>query len=155
MPPDPFENIMKSLGNSIINEITGAFASALMRSLQIKKGMEAAFDFGFSFLGGLFANGAAFHSGVPVTAYANGGVVNSPTLFPMANGAGLMGEAGPEAVMPLTRIGGKLGVEAKGGGDNYNISINAVDAASFQEMMYRNPEATVNIVRDLKDRGQI
>ncbi|MBV6657191.1 MAG: phage tail length tape measure family protein [Devosiaceae bacterium] len=64
--------------------------------------------------GGFFANGAAFNSG-QVTAFAHGGVVNQPTLFPMANGAGLMGEAGPEAIMPLKRgSDGRLGVEAHG-----------------------------------------
>ena len=70
-----------------------------------------------SFLGGMLANanGNAFDGG-RLTAFARGGVVNGPTVFPMKNGAGLMGEAGPEAVMPLTRIGGKLGVRAEGGG---------------------------------------
>lgn len=65
--------------------------------------------------GGFFpsANGNAFVGGQPVTAFANGGaftnsVVNSPTVAPMA----LFGEAGPEAIMPLTRIGGELGVKA-------------------------------------------
>jgi phage-related minor tail protein len=53
--------------------------------------------------------------GIEVPAFANGGVftngvVSSPTLFNM----GLMGEDGPEAVMPLTRIGGKLGVRTAG-----------------------------------------
>lgn len=66
-------------------------------------------------LGG-FADGAAF-SGGRVTAYANGGVVNNPTLFPMSGGLGLMGEAGPEAIMPLSRTSdGKLGVQVVGGG---------------------------------------
>jgi len=59
------------------------------------------------------AKGNAFSNG-NVIPFANGGVVNSPTIFPMANGAaGLMGEAGPEAIMPLSRgTNGKLGVEA-------------------------------------------
>jgi lambda family phage tail tape measure protein len=62
-----------------------------------------------------FANGAAFSNG-KVTAFADGGVVNQPTMFPMANGAGLMGEAGPEAIMPLKRgKNGKLGVQVEGG----------------------------------------
>ncbi|RLC97583.1 MAG: phage tail tape measure protein, partial [Chloroflexi bacterium] len=57
------------------------------------------------------AKGNAFDSG-NVVPFAKGGVVNTPTLFPMAKGAGLMGEAGPEAVMPLTRgSDGKLGVK--------------------------------------------
>jgi hypothetical protein len=72
-----------------------------------------------------FANGAAF-SGGRVTAFATGGIVSSPTVFPMAKGAGLMGEAGPEAIMPLTRIGGKLGVLAKGaGGGGLTIQVDA------------------------------
>lgn len=43
-------------------------------------------------------------------------IVSSPTLFAFAKGAGLMGEAGPEAIMPLTRAAdGSLGVRALGG----------------------------------------
>ncbi|HEY4202310.1 MAG TPA: hypothetical protein VGM83_17290 [Devosiaceae bacterium] len=48
-----------------------------------------------------FAKGAAFQGGVQ--AFAAGGIVSRPTMFPMANGADLMGEAGPEAIMPLRR----------------------------------------------------
>lgn len=45
--------------------------------------------------------------------FAKGGVVNGPTVFPMASGkTGLMGEAGPEAIVPLTRRNGTLGVGA-------------------------------------------
>ena len=57
-----------------------------------------------------------------------GGIVYRPTLFPMANGMGLMGEAGPEGVLPLKRgRDGKLGVIANGGGVG-NIVVN-VDAS--------------------------
>ncbi|KDD65307.1 tail protein [Pseudomonas mandelii PD30] len=61
-----------------------------------------------------------------LSAYSNS-VVSSPTIFPFAKGAGLMGEAGPEAIMPLTRTsGGQLGVRAlSSGGGGSNISINA------------------------------
>jgi lambda family phage tail tape measure protein len=62
------------------------------------------------------ANGNAISSG-NVIPFARGGVVTRPTLFPMASGAGLMGEAGPEAVMPLRRLpSGRLGVEAGSAG---------------------------------------
>jgi len=59
-----------------------------------------------------FANGGAFSGGNQVTAFADGGVVGGPTTFNM----GLMGEAGPEAIMPLHRDGsGTLGVKMNGG----------------------------------------
>ena len=67
--------------------------------------------------------------------YANGGVVNSPTTFGMSGGkTGLMGEAGPEAIMPLKRgANGKLGVQMEGGGattvvQNFNFSANGDDS---------------------------
>lgn len=70
------------------------------------------------------ANGNAFMGG-NVIPFAKGGVIKVPTLFPMANGAGLMGEAGPEAVMPLRRgADGKLGVAASGGGGGMRVIIN-------------------------------
>lgn len=83
------------------------------------------------FLGGFFADGAAF-SGGNVVPFATGGVVSSATAFPMSGGrTGVMGEAGPEAIMPLTRgPDGSLGVKAQGGsgGSVTNITINAQGA---------------------------
>ena len=82
-----------------------------------------------NFIKGIFgnANGNAFVDG-KVQKYAYGGVVNKPTIFPMANGIGLMGEAGAEAIMPLKRgRDGKLGVISQGGGVN-NVTVN-VDAS--------------------------
>ena len=71
------------------------------------------------------ANGNAFYKG-KLTAFAYGGIVNKPTLFPMANGMGLMGEAGPEAVMPLRRgPSGRLGVEAQGGMGQVIVNVDA------------------------------
>lgn len=64
-----------------------------------------------------FARGGVFDGSGQVTAFARGGVVDRPTLFPFANGTGLMGEAGPEAILPLSRgPNGRLGVVAQGGG---------------------------------------
>lgn len=72
------------------------------------------------------------HGGV--LAFAGGGVVNSPTLFPMARGAGLMGEAGPEAVLPLKRgSDGKLGVGAGAGGGGTTVVINDMRQSSGSE----------------------
>lgn len=70
---------------------------------------------------GLFAQGAAFSAG-NVIPFRQGGVVSAPTLFPMARGMGLMGEAGPEAVMPLRRgADGRLGVAAQAGSPASNV----------------------------------
>jgi actin-related protein len=98
--------------------------------------------FGFTFEGGgVFAEkaakGASFANGI--AAFARGGgftnsVVYSPTLFRYKDGgsmrAGVMGEAGPEAILPLSRgAGGELGVKlhGDGAGGATNIVVN-VDA---------------------------
>jgi lambda family phage tail tape measure protein len=74
------------------------------------------------------ANGNAFGAN-GIIPFAKGGIVNSPTLFPFAKGTGLMGEAGPEAIMPLQRgANGKLGVLASGSGGDINVVVN-VDAS--------------------------
>jgi len=79
----------------------------------------------------LFAKGGVFAKN-KIVPYAKGGIVDKPTMFAYANGGagrfGLMGEAGPEAIMPLQRgPGGKLGVQASGGGGvsvgNINITV--------------------------------
>ncbi|NBV62257.1 MAG: hypothetical protein EBR73_14560 [Rhodobacteraceae bacterium] len=80
------------------------------------------------FSGGIFANGGAFDRN-GLQAFAMGGVVNRPTIFPFANGGagrlGLMGEAGPEAIIPLKRgSDGRLGVS---GGGSTSVVVN-VDA---------------------------
>lgn len=83
--------------------------------------------------------GAANYSRQSVTANALGGVysspslsaysgqvVSQPTMFAFAKGAGLMGEAGPEAIMPLSRgSDGKLGVKASGSSVSVVVNNNA------------------------------
>ncbi len=60
------------------------------------------------------AVGGALKGVVP---FARGGGVSAPTFFPMAEGTGLMGEAGPEAILPLRRgADGRLGVAAGASG---------------------------------------
>jgi phage-related minor tail protein len=74
------------------------------------------------------ANGGAFSDGMQF--FANGGVVDRTTPFGMANGkTGVMGEAGPEAIMPLARDNtGKLGVRGSGGGGSA-INIGAINVS--------------------------
>jgi len=86
-----------------------------------------------SFFGGS-ANGNAFKG--KVKPFADGGIIRGPTMF------GLAGEAGTEAIMPLTRVGGKLGVKSdgSGGGDNFNITIQAIDQKSGAEFLRSNSD---------------
>jgi len=80
-----------------------------------------------------FEKGGAISQG-RVTPFAKGGVVDGPVGFPMRGGAGLMGEAGPEAIMPLTRgADGSLGVKAQSGqAVNITMNISTPDVAGFQ-----------------------
>ncbi len=99
-----------SVINPILNSITGSIGGGGIFGT-ILGGIGKAFG---------FKNGAAFRNG-NVIPFARGGVVNKPTVFPMKNGVGLMGETRPEAIMPLTRKNGKLGVEASNTGAVVNI----------------------------------
>lgn len=84
------------------------------------------------------AHGNVFDHG-NVSAFKRGGaftnsIVDKPTLFPMAQGMGLMGEAGPEAVMPLTRTSsGDLGVRVEGGGGAASVFVNVINNSSHSE----------------------
>ena len=87
-----------------------------------------------SLLGGImpFAQGAAFSQG-RVMPFAKGGVVASATQFPMRGGMGLMGEAGPEAIMPLARgPDGRLGVQSSGRAVTVVMNITTPDVQGFQ-----------------------
>jgi len=130
------QTMVRSFAGSITS---GRRFSTVLKSLALslsRQALSAAIKPLGNLLGGLFANadGNAFTQG-RVSAFANGGIVNSPTLFPMRNGTGLMGEAGPEAVMPLTRgRDGKLGVRAEGkSAINITMNISTPDVTGFQK----------------------
>ena len=87
-------------------------------------------------LGGLmpFEKGGAFAQG-RVMPFAKGGVVAQATAFPMRCATGLMGEAGPEAIMPLARgADGRLGVQAAGSARSVTLVMNITtpDVQGFQ-----------------------
>jgi hypothetical protein len=121
--------------------------------------------------GGLFggsswsANGNIVGSS-GIQAFAKGGVVGSPTMFKHGGGLGVMGEAGPEAIMPLKRgSNGKLGVQVDGGnsGNGGNITVNnninvvgsdaAMVRAEVTKMIPQITEASKVAVIDAKRRG--
>lgn len=189
-----------SWANSVLNELQ----KVLLRAIMVNT-LKSAGDSGwFGSLGGMFGSsvaGAASAGGAtPSGAYTGAasqlkfakggvmdspdlsrfrnGVVNSPTMFAFAKGAGLMGEAGPEAIMPLTRTAdGNLGVRmvddtvsSVGGGgaqlqqtiqQHFSISGNG-DAALKQAMQEAArqgandgaKQARQDILQDFSNRGQ-
>ncbi|HGV0271465.1 TPA: phage tail tape measure protein [Citrobacter freundii] len=189
-----------SWANSVLNELQ----KVLLRAIMVNT-LKSAGDSGwFGSLGGMFGSsvaGAASAGGAtPSGAYTDAasqlkfakggvmdspdlsrfrnGVVNSPTMFAFAKGAGLMGEAGPEAIMPLTRTAdGNLGVRmvddtvsSVGGGgaqlqqtiqQHFSISGNG-DAALKQAMQKAArqgandgaKQARQDILQDFSNRGQ-
>ena len=111
------ENLTQSMANSAFNAAVRPVTDQL--GGLVSEGVSGLF-------GGLlgFANGGSFAQG-RVTPFANGGIVGNPTFFPMRGGMGLMGEAGPEAIMPLARgADGKLGVRTQGGGGDVRVVMN-------------------------------
>lgn len=181
-----YENVMLQMANTTSQAMSDAFMSIVdgtksakdafsdMARIIIKKAFEMAVInpilnaifggvSGFTPLpafGATAANGAAFQGG-NVVPFANGGVVGGPTTFPMSAGrTGLMGEAGPEAIMPLKRgKDGKLGVVAEGGGTTVNnyftVQANGDDSVKriVQQQIPRIAEATKAAVVDAKRRG--
>jgi lambda family phage tail tape measure protein len=83
--------------------------------------------------GGSASSSLAAASGA-IKPFAVGGVIGTPTYFPLVGGgAGLAGEAGPEAIMPLKRgPDGRLGVASGGGGNTINVQIATPDLENFR-----------------------
>ena len=147
-----------SLFGSLFSGLGGLFGGGYGASAALgRTGLGTMASGGFvPFIGPGMAKGGAFSHG-NVVPFARGGVIGKPTLFPMAKGAGLMGEAGPEAIMPLTRgPDGKLGVA--GGGANVNVNI-INQAGADVEAKQNGPDIDVIIRRavtsDIANGGQI
>ena len=144
----------KSLGdalNSLLADIGAVIAKALIMKYLVSPIM--------GFMG--FADGGVFQSG-QLTAFANGGVVNKPTFFPLASGIGLMGEAGAEAIMPLERgSDGKLGVKNNSGGGQ-PVIINVLDKGDLEQVTYEamtkypgSQIVTNHVLRQRIERGSL
>ena len=124
------QDALKSLGQSMLDTVYDTAVSPLTSGLGnlLGQGLGTVMN---AFVP--YAKGGAFSQG-RVMPFANGGVVNGPVTFPMRGGTGLMGEAGPEAIMPLTRgADGRLGVTGSGGRSvNVVMNIQTPDAESFR-----------------------
>ncbi|ENL2715908.1 phage tail tape measure protein, partial [Escherichia coli] len=120
----------KSFTASLLSDLAKIMAQ--MAIMQAVKGIGSAFGWGSASAASVTPNadGGVYQS-ADLSRYS-GSVVNRPTFFAFAKGAGVMGEAGPEAILPLRRgADGKLGVVADIGGSGmvmfapqYNIAIN-------------------------------
>ena len=163
--------VADSMGDSFMSMVEGTksvkdafreMASDIVRELYRVLVVQQMVNSAKTFMGGFFADGGAFSGGSQIQAYADGGVVGSPTYFGMSGGkTGLMGEAGPEAIMPLSRgANGKLGVQAEGVGgvtinQNINIStgVQQTVRSEIKSMMPQIAEQSKAAVLDAKRRG--
>jgi tape measure domain-containing protein len=123
--------IQKMIVMAILNQIVGLLPGGSKATGPVS-GLQSGGDFNIpgQITTGIVAaaNGAAF-SRDGIQPFAMGGIVNKPTLFKYADGGtgrfGLMGEAGPEAIIPLKRgRDGRLGV-AGGGGTSVVVNVDA------------------------------
>jgi phage-related minor tail protein len=151
---------LTSTANGFARAMTGAFTSSVtggkqfddvLKSLALRlsimavklafKPMESALSTGMqSLLSGLLGgntNNVQMQAQAlgGIKPFASGGVIGTPSYFPMLNGGvGLAGEAGPEAILPLTRgADGRLGVASQGGGvTTIHVQIATPDPDSFR-----------------------
>ena len=135
---DPFKDgmsgMLKRFGETIQRMIAEAVAADLSRRLfgDLAKGGvgDGLLGGAFKVLGGLLPNadGGVYRS--PSLSRFSGQIVSSPRLFAFAAGAGVMGEAGPEAILPLSRgSDGKLGVRG-GSANSVTVNIYGINNAS-------------------------
>lgn len=147
-----------SLANSIIADIVRMQARAATSGIMGQLGslVSGFFSSGSSGATGLaslpssvnatFAKGGAFESSPSLSAYS-GSIVSRPTIFPFAKGVGLMGEAGPEAIMPLKRgRDGKLGVAADGGS---SVTVNVINNSGAQAKQTERPDGRGGKIIDI------
>lgn len=124
-----FDDVLKSLALRLSD------LAVRMAFKPLERGLSAGIENLFS---GMFGGGAPSLTAATgaVKPFAAGGVIGTPTYFPMiGGGVGLAGEAGPEAIMPLARdADGRLGVRtASGGAGAVNIHIATPDLDSFRQ----------------------
>ena len=135
----------KIAANQLIMSIIGSFAGAGSGGASISGYTGSAYS---SWVAAQ-ADGGGWNKGTQF--FAKGGaftnsVVSKPTAFGTGSGLGIMGEAGPEAIMPLTRTSdGQLGVKAAGGGGStvvapVSVTVNVSDSGAGSNSPSNNTE---------------
>lgn len=124
----------RSLTTSVLSDLARIAQNKFITSLI--SSMSGSSNGVISAIGSYFTANAkgGVYSSPSLSAFSNG-VYNSPQFFAFAKGAGVFGEAGPEAIMPLTRAAdGSLGVRAVGsggaksaGGNTFQINTNVTE----------------------------
>jgi lambda family phage tail tape measure protein len=133
-----FEDVLRSIGTSLTQSLLKSALKPLQSTISNLLGS------GVSSLAGLFGGGLGGGGGLPVSPFADGGVIATPSYFAMGRGLGLMGERGAEAIMPLSRgPDGKLGVRAGGGGERRPVSV-TVQVSTPDADSFRRSEAQVS-----------
>ena len=139
---------INSLADSVSRSITNAFKSAAsdgkslnsvltgiaesFSQIALKAALQPVSNLISGFIGNLFTATNPTLGGVQ--AFAKGGVISAPSYFPLGSGTGLAGEAGPEAIMPLSRgADGSLGVAGGGGAVTVNFNVTSPNAKSFTQ----------------------
>ena len=163
----PFAKVFAdAIGSTIKTTLFRAVADGLMsplKSVMAQLGQQAG-----AALGSLFvpsAHGNAFGSS-GLMAFATGGVVSGATAFSFAGGSGVMGEAGPEAILPLRRTSsGDLGVIAQQGGTGAGLQAVRVELINQTSQASQAVSATPRfdaeglvvqvVLRDLNNNGPI
>ena len=125
-----FDDVLKTLALRVSSlAVTAAFKP-------LAAGLTSGISSLFSGLTGSASTAVAAQANAlgAVKPFASGGVIGTPSYFPMMDGGvGLAGEAGPEAIMPLARgPDGRLGVSGNGGGNSITVQIATPDLDSFR-----------------------
>ncbi|HGM4941499.1 phage tail tape measure protein [Serratia liquefaciens] len=159
-----FKDSMVGLFSSLTQSIVQNLIEMAVQALLTKTILSSFMSFGGGAAGGgnnpgavpMFANAkGGVYSSPSLSAYS-GQVVSQPTTFAFAKGAGLMGEAGPEAIMPLKRgADGSLGVQANGAAGNQtliNVDITISSDGSSQVQATSGFESAGNDIANYVDQ---
>ncbi len=126
-----FEDVLRGIGKSMSQSLLKSAVQPLT------SGISGLLATGVKSLIGALGSGLGGQAGGPrVTPFADGGIVSSPSYFPLGRGLGVMGEAGAEAILPLSRgADGRLGVRSEGRGArplSVTVQVSTPDAESFR-----------------------